>query len=202
MGRRFVTIIARRVEQHELFEKPSERAPQPAVFVETVHSVSQAPVSASAPAPAPAVLNDGCTVGDTSAVLVLLGPIGRVRVINHWATWCDPCVEELPLLAELHKRLAAKADFHGVSWDLFEGGSPQGGARHVADFARAHGISYDSVLVNSSPDAFFEALEMDFRQIPQTWVLDAQGSVIHRVEGILDRAGADEIAALVGSLTD
>ena len=100
-------------------------------------------------------------------------------------------------LAALHKRLSAHADFHGVSWDLFEGGTPQAVAQHVAGFARGHGIAYDSVLVDAPPEAFFEALEMDFRQIPQTWVIDSQGKVIHRLEGILDQAAADEIAALV-----
>ena len=200
MGRRLATMIARRVEQNELFEQPSERSKQPAVF--TGSATVEQPASTDSAPPVPAVVVDGCSVGDNSAVLVLLGPIGRVRVINHWATWCDPCVEELPLLAELYKRLDAKADFHGVSWDLFEGGGPSAVARHVADFARSHGISYDSLLVNSDPESFFDVLELDFRQIPQTWVLDAQGRVIHRVNGILDQAAADDIAARVEALVD
>lgn len=198
MGRRVATLIARRVELNELFEKPNERPKQPAIFTAPRPAVPPEPV----PEPEPAVVVDGCSVGDTAAVLVLLGPIGRIRVINHWATWCDPCVEELPLLAALHRRLSARADFRGVSWDLFEGGTPEAIAQHVAGFARVHGIAYDSVLVDAAPEAFFEALEMDFRQIPQTWVVDRQGKLIHRLEGILDQAAADQIAELVESLPD
>jgi thiol-disulfide isomerase/thioredoxin len=120
-----------------------------------------------------------------------------VRVIHHWATWCDPCVEELPLLAALHERLSGQADFLGVSWDLFEGGAPRTVAQAVAVFAREHGIVYPSLLVDAEPERFFEALSLEFRQIPQTWVVSASGEVIHRVEGILDEAAADELARIV-----
>ena len=47
---------------------------------------------------------------------------GRPLLVNHWATWCDGCVEELPELVELHSQIADKVDFLGVSWDGFQGG--------------------------------------------------------------------------------
>ena len=70
-------------------------------------------------------------------------------------------------------------------------------AGQVARFAEAHGIGYPSALIDAPPEDFFAALGMDFRQIPQTWVVDAGGEVVHRIEGILDEAAAAELAALV-----
>lgn len=196
-GRRIAATIAQRVEKNELFEQPTERPPQPPIFSA---EPTPAPAPAAPPPPRARAEVDGCTVGGLDAVSVLLGPTGGVRVINHWATWCDPCVEELPLLAKLHRELAGEADFHGVSWDLFEGGAPGEVAAAVASFSRGHGIGYPSLLLDVAPESFFEALQLEFRMIPQTWVVSAGGEIIHRVEGILDEASAEQLAAVVRAL--
>jgi len=194
IGRRIAAAVAHSVDKNELFEQPGERPQQPPLYREP------SPQPAPSPEPAaPATTVAGCDVGGIDAVQVILGPTGAVRVINHWATWCDPCVEELPLLASLHQKLSKQADFHGISWDLFEGGRPRAVAEKVAAFAREHGIAYPSLLVDADPGAFFSALELDFQKIPQTWVISAGGDILHRVEGIVDEAAAEEIVRVVSA---
>lgn len=138
-------------------------------------------------------LGEGCTPMSLPSLKVLLGASGEPRVINHWATWCAPCVEELPLLVEL----SARVPVVGVSWDLFEGGGVEVVAARVERFSGAHGLGYPSALVVAEPSAFFAAFGMTFEQIPQTWVLDRKGQIVHRVNGILSARDVEEIGAAV-----
>ena len=43
----------------------------------------------------------------------VFGP-GKVRLVNHWATWCEGCLEELPLLVELRAALDSEVTFLGI----------------------------------------------------------------------------------------
>ena len=197
LGRRLAARVATRVAEDELFEKPRERPPQPAIFP-TPAAPAPAPAAAPAPSPRAVQAEAGCTPVDLAALRARLGPGGGLRVVNHWATWCDPCVEELPVLAQLHADLGAQVVFLGVSWDLFEGGSPAATAREVARFADEYGIGYPSLLVHADPEDFFAALDITvFQKIPQTWVVDDGGAVVHRIEGVLDAAGAAALADLL-----
>src|SRR5687767_10824685 len=43
---------------------------------------------------------------------------GRIVVLNFWATWCAPCIKEMPILVSLHRRYAARGvDVAGASAD-------------------------------------------------------------------------------------
>lgn len=136
---------------------------------------------------------------DLGALRRALTPTGRPLIVNHWATWCPPCVDELPLLVEAARRVEGRADLIGISWDLFErhGESPEDAAREVAAFAGSSGLAYRSLVFTGSPDELFDGLSLEFRMIPQTFVLDASGETLRHVAGEIDRATLDEIVALV-----
>ncbi len=65
---------------------------------------------------------------------------GKWVLINYWATWCPPCLSELPELNALHK---AHKDLVviGIAMDYNSG-------KQVADFVKKRGISYPIVLGN------------------------------------------------------
>ena len=48
------------------------------------------------------------TVQDAQSKITLSQYRGQVVVLNFWATWCAPCVEELPSLVEMQRRMKAK----------------------------------------------------------------------------------------------
>lgn len=110
---------------------------------------------------------------------------GKPLVLNFWATWCSPCVAELPDL----DRLAAS----GVL--VLAASTDHGGAAVVRPFLAKHGITHAHVVLDSGNDAVHAAGVVGF---PTTLVIDAHGRLRGKLEGPADWSGA---AGLVGSLT-
>ena len=72
--------------------------------------------------------------------LTLAGFAGKVVLVDFWATWCDPCREEIPDLVKLRDRLKDKGfEILGVSMD-------EDGAKAVKKFIAKQPISYPVVL--------------------------------------------------------
>ena len=147
---------------------------------------------------------DGVAVVDLARLQHLLGPGCGVRVVNHWASWCIPCVEEFDTLKAVHARLPSGVRFFGVSWDLFD---PRGDeddiADHVANFAGGHHLPWPSVLIGEAVEAptFFSTFGLSNQTIPQTWVIDGAGTVVLRIDGTLTEAHIDPVLAAVRQAT-
>ena len=103
---------------------------------------------------------------------------GRGIVLNLWATWCPPCVAEMPALAAL--AAAGGADFVVLPLS-----SDHGGAATVSDFYRAHGIAGLPVVLDPEARAT-EALGA--RGLPTTLLIDRAGRERARLEGAADWA--------------
>ena len=117
----------------------------------------------------------------------------------HWATWCDGCIEEIPLLLTLHERIGDAVSFVGISWDRFQGGESDAQSLDtVRQVQHAHGIGWPTLIVDIAPEDLFEALSMECHTIPQLWCVDATGTVVHRVEGL---ASADDAKAIEAALS-
>jgi len=99
---------------------------------------------------------------------------GRWVLLNFWATWCAPCVEEMPLLQQL-------ADDHPESL-LVLGINQREDAALVADFARDHGLRFPLLL--NPPDGI--VLDYNIMGLPQSLLIDPQGIVVYRAFGVLD----------------
>jgi len=114
-----------------------------------------------------------------------LKPRGKPLVVNHWATWCQPCVEELPMFARMARNFAGKADFLGISWDLFaENPGKTAAESSVRALSEKAGIPYDSLLSEGDAEALGEMLGLKSLVIPQTWIYSREGKVIRTFEGI------------------
>lgn len=107
--------------------------------------------------PAPQfVLSDNTDTVDLSKLR------GHIVVLNFWATWCAPCIEELPSLLELHRRMP-ELDIVAVSIDQ----DPDVYHR----FLLQHHIDFKTVR---DPDQRINALYGTV-QIPETYVIDKKG---------------------------
>lgn len=103
--------------------------------------------------------------------------LGHGMVINLWATWCAPCIEELPSLARLSKMLAPD------DIAVLPLSSDRGGARTVAAYFQEHGISGLPVLLDPHSEA---AHAWHVRGIPTSFVIDKRGRQVAKLEGSAD----------------
>ncbi len=115
---------------------------------------------------------------------------GHGMVVNLWATWCAPCVAEMPSLDALSKALAPK------DVAVLPLSSDRGGADVVQQWYKAHGITALPVLLDPKGAL---ARAFNARGIPTTVIIGASGKVVARLEGAADW-GAPEATALVQKL--
>jgi cytochrome c biogenesis protein CcmG/thiol:disulfide interchange protein DsbE len=106
---------------------------------------------------------------------------GKVVVLNFWASWCDPCKVEAPVLEQAQKRLARSGagTVLGVTFRDASGDSEQ--------FVRRHGLTYPSIRdVNGK-------LAQDYgtRALPETFVIDRRGRIVAVSRGTVDRRFLD-----------
>jgi thiol-disulfide isomerase/thioredoxin len=116
---------------------------------------------------------------------------GRGMVVNMWATWCAPCVAEMPSLEALSKALAP----HDIA--VLPLSSDRGGAAAVQAWYQAHDITALPVLLDPKGTL---ARAFNARGIPTTIVINTQGQVVARIEGAADWS-APEAQALIRKLT-
>jgi thiol-disulfide isomerase/thioredoxin len=119
---------------------------------------------------------------------------GQLRLVNHWATWCSGCVDELPLLVALHEDVGSEVEFLGVSWEGFDGGLlGQDLLDEVQAASTIHGLRWQSLLIEAPPPEFFDRFELDCQTIPQVWLVDGEGTVLHRIEQALEPTDVDDL---------
>jgi cytochrome c biogenesis protein CcmG/thiol:disulfide interchange protein DsbE len=95
---------------------------------------------------------------------------GHVVLLNFWASWCAPCLEELPSLEALHQQLP-QLDMVGISID------DDRAAYEV--FLQAHHVDFLTVI---DPDQRVNALYGTFRP-PETYVIDKNGVIRRKFIG-------------------
>ena len=110
---------------------------------------------------------------------------GKVVVLNYWATWCPPCVEETPSLIELNKRLASRNGLVlGVSVDEDDAA--------YRKFIQDHGINF---LTSRDPSKK-SAQDYGTVMYPETYIIDRQGLVRRKIIGPVDWTSSDVLDLL------
>lgn len=107
--------------------------------------------------------------------LALAGFSGKPMVINLWATWCPPCVRELPMMSKM------AAQMPDVTFAFVNQGDP---GVVIAEFLARQGISLDVSLVDVS---WQTSTHYGAKGLPTTLFIDAEGMVVDTVVGEVSR---------------
>jgi thiol-disulfide isomerase/thioredoxin len=101
----------------------------------------------------------------------------QVLVVNFWATWCPPCVEEMPDFEQLRQSYSHQGvEFIGLALD---------NARAVSEFAAKLQITYPLLIAGASGTELTQWLGNHAKGLPFTVVLDAAGQVRYQHAGRL-----------------
>lgn len=103
---------------------------------------------------------------------------GQVILVNFWATWCAPCVIEMPLLNAAHQRYQDRG--------LRVLGPALDDSAAVAAFVAAHGIEYPILVAKTPLFGLMDDFGDDKGALPFTVVVDRQGQIAERHWGGLD----------------
>ena len=126
-------------------------------------------IPASPPLPAPAV----SFVDLTGNTVNLSEFTGKIVLVNLWATWCEPCLREMPSLARMQLRLGDKITVVAVSED-------RGGSKTVEPFIDK--LELKSIKTYLDPKSTAERA-FKVQGLPTSFLIDRQGRILGRVEG-------------------
>lgn len=106
---------------------------------------------------------------------------GKWVLVNLWATWCPPCLNEILELISLHNA-------HRDKNLLVIGIAIESGSRNkVADFAKSHNMSYPIVMGNRKVMAQFREVE----GLPVSYLYNPQGKLVSYQMGEVSRASVE-----------
>jgi thiol-disulfide isomerase/thioredoxin len=137
----------------------------------------------------PLTLPETITLPDSNGKMHRLAEYrGRPLVLNFWATWCEPCQREIPLLTALQRQYGNDVQIVGVAVDF---------QKDVLRYALAKGINYPLLMGETDGLAAVNALGME-TVFPFTVFADAQGDILAVKVGELH---ADEAQMILGKVT-
>ncbi len=104
-------------------------------------------------------------------------PLGKkLRLVNVWATWCPTCRDEMPSMERLYREL------RGQDFEILAVSIDAGGAKAVAPFLRAYGLSFPVLL---DPEVSVKK-PYGVTGVPESFIIDKAGIIRKVVIGPID----------------
>ncbi len=167
-------LAACKGHENEAISAPPASTPAAAIIHSEPAEPSPAP-SADAPVALKLATVDGSTF-DTATHR------GRWLVVNFWATWCHPCLAEMPALSAMDTR-RQDIDVVGLAYDDIDPAA-------LKTFMQSHPVGYPIVQVDvDNPPKAFEAPT----GLPTTYLLDPQGKIAKRFVGPITPAEIEQV---------
>lgn len=113
----------------------------------------------------------------------------KITMINVWATYCNPCLSEMPGLGQLAGEYAPE-DFQiiGIISDVLEGDNEEN-INLAAELIEQTGADYTHLLLNES---IFYALLTDVTAVPTTFFIDQNGVIVDTVVGAMEKSAWED----------
>ena len=108
---------------------------------------------------------------------------GKVVLLNIWATWCLPCVEEMPSIEKLHQELKdEKFEILAVSID-------ESGTEAVRPFMKNHKLSFPALTDTEGKTKTLYRIT----GVPESFIIDKDGIILEKIIGPRDWAASGAI---------
>ena len=98
---------------------------------------------------------------------------GKVVLLNIWATWCPPCVEEMPSLEKLHQAMK------GESFEILTVSLDESGAEVVTPFMKKHKLNFPALIDSAG------TLKNLYQTtgIPESLIITKDGVILEKIIG-------------------
>lgn len=96
----------------------------------------------------------------------------KPMVINFWASWCPPCVKELPVMSKVSQRYKDRI--------IFVGAALNSDMTEIANLKKQFMLNYEMIAINDALADLWQA-----RALPTTYLLDTSGTIIWSHAGVL-----------------
>jgi thiol-disulfide isomerase/thioredoxin len=111
---------------------------------------------------------------------------GQLVLLNVWATWCAPCIEEMPQLVQLQERFPERLRVIALSED-------RKGFDTITPFVQQHGLG---ALTHYQDKGGREFRKLRIRGLPISFLIDARGRLIATIQGVTNWQG-DAMTGLI-----
>ncbi len=109
---------------------------------------------------------------------------GKWVVVNYWATWCPPCLEEIPELVDLYEGNRDRLVVLGVSYEEVN-------EDYLREFVESHMMSYPVMRMDPLPVTPLGPV----MGLPTTYIISPEGERLARQEGSVTRQGIEQYIA-------
>jgi peroxiredoxin len=103
---------------------------------------------------------------------------GKIVLVNIWATWCPPCVEEMPSMEKLYQK------FKGENFEILAVSIDETGQKAVAPFMKKTRLTFPALIDAEG------TIKSTYKitGVPESFIIDKQGFLINKIVGPVDWA--------------
>ena len=103
---------------------------------------------------------------------------GKIVLVNIWATWCPPCVDEMPSMEKLYQK------FKGQNFEILAVSIDETGLKAVAPFMKKNRLTFPALIDSKG------SIKTTYRitGVPESFIIDKQGFLIRKIVGPVDWA--------------
>ena len=106
---------------------------------------------------------------------------GKVVLVNIWATWCPPCVDEMPSMEKLYQK------FKGENFEILAVSIDEPGLKAVAPFMKKSNLTFPALI---DSEGTIKAV-YGIIGVPESFIIDQQGILIKKIVGPVDWAATN-----------
>lgn len=109
---------------------------------------------------------------------------GKIVLVNFWATWCPPCIKEIPMFNEMYEKYGDRLEIVGILYERDKD------INEINAFIKEHKMKFPVTIGENN----FIAAQMfgNVQKIPESFLFSEDGFMLRKFVGIVDEAVLEE----------